>query len=167
MQVQVPSDPSLPAWLTNSWPRFTRARWIAAWLALLRAHATLVRKLAVDLVEVTGLTLGDYDIPAQLVQAGDALRMTELAERAYSSRSGMTGPVDSLVEAGLVSRAEAEADGREVVVALTDLGVSRPKETAPIHIRRVAQLFVGPLDGQELAVVEGAMKKVTRNCTFG
>ena len=54
-----------------------------------------------------------------------------------------------------------------MVVALTDLGVSRPKETAPIHIRRVAQLFVGPLDGQELAVVEGAMKKVTRNCTFG
>jgi len=118
-------------------------------------------------VEVTGLTLGDYDVPAQLVQAGDALRMTELAERAYSSRSGMTGPVDSLVEAGLVSRAEADADGREVVVALTDLGVSRPKETAPIHIRRVAQLFVGPLDDQELTVVEGAMKKVTRNCTFG
>jgi hypothetical protein len=32
-------------------------RGIAAWLALLRAHATLDRQLAVDLVEQTGLTL--------------------------------------------------------------------------------------------------------------
>ena len=43
-------------------------RGIAAWMALLRAHATLVRQLAVDLVEETGLTLGDYDVLSQLAQ---------------------------------------------------------------------------------------------------
>ena len=37
-------------------------------MALLRAHATLVRQLAVDLVEETGLTLGDYDVLSQLAQ---------------------------------------------------------------------------------------------------
>lgn len=142
-------------------------RGIAAWLALLRAHATLVRQLAVDLVEETGLTLGDYDVLAQLVQAGGALRMTELADRAYSSRSGMTRRVDRLVEQGLVSRTETDADGRGVVVTLTQKGVSRFEETAPIHIRRVAELFVTPLDDEELAAVERAMKKVTLNCTFG
>ncbi|HSS94847.1 MAG TPA: MarR family transcriptional regulator, partial [Candidatus Dormibacteraeota bacterium] len=91
-------------------------RGIAAWLALLRAHATLVRQLAVDLVEETGLTLGDYDVLSQLAFAGGALRMTELADRAYSSRSGMTRRVDRLVEQGLVSRTETDADGRGVVV---------------------------------------------------
>ena len=142
-------------------------RGVAAWLALLRGHATLVRQLAVDLVNETGLTLGDYDVLAQLAMAGGALRMTELADRAYSSRSGMTRRVDRLVGQGLVSRTEADADGRGVVITLTGKGVSRFKETAPIHIRRVAELFVAPLEDEELAVVERAMKKVTRNCTFG
>ncbi|HET9411069.1 MAG TPA: MarR family transcriptional regulator [Candidatus Dormibacteraeota bacterium] len=142
-------------------------RGIDAWLTLLRAHATLVRQLAVDLVEETGLTLGDYDVLSQLAFAGGALRMTELADRAFSSRSGMTRRVDRLVEQGLVSRTDADADGRGVVVTLTDNGVSRFKETAPIHIRRVAELFAAPLDDEELAVVERAMKKVTLNPTFG
>jgi DNA-binding MarR family transcriptional regulator len=143
------------------------ARGIPAWLALLRAHATLTRQLAVDLVEETGLTLGDYDVLSQLAFADGALRMTELAEKAFSSRSGMTRRVDRLVEQRLVSRTEIDADGRGVLVTLTDSGMSRFKETAPIHIRRVAELFAAPLDDQELAVVEGAMKKVTRKSTFG
>ena len=166
--MQVPPDPSL-AGLTDKLVAEVHpgGRGISAWLALLRAHATLVRQLAVDLVEETGLTLGDYDVLAQLVQAGGALRMTELAERAYSSRSGMTRRVDRLAEQGLVSRAETSADGRGVVVALTDSGISRFKETAPLHIRRVAELFAAPLDDHELEVVERAMKKVARKCTFG
>lgn len=166
--MQVPADGGL-ARLTDELVEdiVPGARGIAAWLALLRAHATLVRQLAVQLVEATGLTLGDYDVVAQLVQAGGALRMTELAERAFSSRSGMTRRVDRLVEQGLVSRTETNADGRGVVVSLTDAGVARFKETAPIHIRGVSELFVAPLDDEELAVVERAMKKVTRSCTFG
>ena len=166
--MQVPADLGL-AGLTDELVEeiVPGARGIAAWLALLRAHATLVRQLAVQLVEATGLTLGDYDVLAQLVQAGGALRMTELAERAFSSRSGMTRRVDRLVEQGLVSRTDSNADGRGVVVSLTDAGVARFKETAPIHIRGVSELFVAPLDDDELAVVERAMKKVTRSCTFG
>lgn len=166
--MQAPGDPRL-AGLVDELVAETvpGGRGIAAWLALLRAHATLVRQLAVDLVEETGLTLGDYDVLSHLTMAGGALRMTDLADRAYSSRSGMTRRVDRLVEQGLVSRTETDADGRGVIVRLTDKGISRFKETAPIHIRRVAELFVAPLDDQELAIVERAMKKVTLNCTFG
>ena len=166
--MQVPGDPEV-AGLVDKLVAETipGGRGIAAWLALLRAHATLTRQLAVQLVEATGLTLGDYDVRNQLVTAGGALRMTELADRAYSSRSGMTRRVDRLVEQGLVSRTETDADGRGVLVRLTDIGLARFKETAPIHIRDVAELFVAPLDDAELASVERAMKKVTRNSTFG
>jgi len=45
--------------------------------------------------------------------------------------------------------------------------VARLSATAPAHIRRVAELFVGPLDDEELAVLERALKKVTQSCTFG
>src|SRR5207249_9625711 len=100
-------------------------RGVAAWRALLRAHATLVRRLESDLERETGLALADFDVLAQLATAGGELRMTELAARALISRSGMTRRVARLVSEGLVRRADADADGRGVVVALTDAGVAR------------------------------------------
>ena len=133
----------------------------------MQAHATLMRQLATDLVEETGLTLGDFDVLAQLANAGGELRMTELAARAFSSRSALTRRIDRLVEEGLVQRANTDADARGVVVALTEAGVERLAETAPVHLRGVAELFVAPLDDEELAVLERALAKVTRDCTFG
>jgi hypothetical protein len=53
------------------------------------------------------------------------------------------------------------------VVALTDAGVARLTETAPVHLRGVSKLFVAQLDDQELAMLESALDKVTHDCTFG
>jgi DNA-binding MarR family transcriptional regulator len=79
----------------------------------------------------------------------------------------MTRRIDRLVEEGLVWRANADADARGVVVALTDAGIARLTETAPVHLRGVANLFVAQLDDQELEVLERALDKVTLDCTFG
>src|SRR5207253_8150339 len=87
-------------------------RGLEAWSALLRAHATLLRQLETDLESKTGLALADYDVLAQLAIAGGSLRMTELADRALISRSGMTRRVARLVREGLVRRAQADVDGR-------------------------------------------------------
>jgi DNA-binding MarR family transcriptional regulator len=140
---------------------------LEAWSSLLRAHATLMRRLEVDLAQETGLALADFDVLAQLANAGGELRMTELAGRALISRSGMTRRVARLVDEGLVRRADADADARAVVVALTDAGVARLRETAPVHLRGVAELFVAQLDDHELAVLKGALDKVIVDCTFG
>ena len=93
--------------------------------------------------------------------------MTELAARALISRSGMTRRVARLVDEGLVQRADANEDGRGVVVSLTDAGVARLIETAPVHLRGVSELFVAQLDDQELAVLKSALDKVAVDCTFG
>ena len=140
---------------------------LEAWDSFLRAHATLMRRLEVDLAQATGLALADFDVLAQLVRAGGELRMTDLATRALVSRSGMTRRVARLVEEGLVRRANADADGRGVVVTLTDAGMARLTETAPIHLRGVSELFVAQLDAQELAVLKNALDKVTVDCRFG
>src|SRR5205809_1342305 len=112
-------------------------RGLGAWVSLLQAHATLMRRLESDLERETGLALADFDVLAQLASAGGELRMTELAARALISRSGMTRRVARLVDEGLVRRANADADGRGVVVTLTDAGVARLTETAPVHLRGV------------------------------
>jgi DNA-binding MarR family transcriptional regulator len=140
---------------------------LEAWTSLLQAHATLMRRLEVDLAQATGLALADFDVLAQLAVAGGELRMTELANRALISRSGMTRRVARLVDDGLVRRANADTDARAVVVALTGAGVARLAETAPVHLRGVAELFVAKLDDQELAALKGALDKVTVECEFG
>jgi DNA-binding MarR family transcriptional regulator len=142
-------------------------RGLEAWRAFLEAHATLMRQLQTDLVNQTGLDLNDFDVISQLAQADGALRMTELAARAFSSRSGLTRRIARLVEEGLVRRTTADGDARGVVVTLTDAGAARVSETVPVHLRTVADLFVAKLDDMELAVLESALKKVTLDCTFG
>jgi DNA-binding MarR family transcriptional regulator len=142
-------------------------RGVEAWGALLEAHATLMRQLQTDLVSKTGLDLNDFDVISQLARAGGGLRMTELAARAFSSRSGLTRRIDRLVEDGLVSRTTADDDARGVVVTLTDAGVARVSETVPVHLRAVAELFMAKLDDRELAVLETALKKVILDRTFG
>jgi DNA-binding MarR family transcriptional regulator len=140
-------------------------RGLEAWQALLRAHATLMRELDKQLQKETGLALADFDVLAQL--AVGELRMTDLADRALISRSGMTRRVARLADEGLVLRANTAADARGVVVSLTDAGVARLTETAPVHARGVFDLFVSRLGDQDLAVLESVLEKVTLDSKFG
>ena len=142
-------------------------RGVEAWRSLLRAHATLMRQLDTDLEKKTGLALADFDVLAQLALAGGEMRMTDLAAQALISRSGMTRRIARLVDEGLVRRADTDADARSVVVVLTDAGVARLTETAPVHLSGVSDLFVARLDQKELAVLKSVMDKVTVDCTFG
>src|SRR5436309_511213 len=142
-------------------------RGLEAWRSLLRAHATLMRQLDTDLERKTGLALADFDVLGQLALARGELRVTELADRALISRSGMTRRVARLADQGLVRRAKADTDGRGIVVAITDRGIARLAETAPVHLRGVSKLFVEQLDDQELALLERALNKVIVDCSFG
>jgi DNA-binding MarR family transcriptional regulator len=142
-------------------------RGLNAWRSLLRAYASLMRQLGTDLEQKTGLTLGDFDVLAQLAEAGGELGMTDLADRTLSSRSGMTRRVDRLVEEGLVRRANSDADGRAVVIVLTDAGVNRVRGTVPVHLRGVSEMFMAKLTDRELVALESALRKVTLDCKFG
>jgi DNA-binding MarR family transcriptional regulator len=168
LHIQVSSEPDVADLLDRLFVNeLPGARGLEAWRALLRAHATLLRQLETDLEKETGLALADFDVLAQLARAGGELRITDLAARALISRSGMTRRVARLVDEGLVRRANVDADRRGVVVALTGAGLSRLTETAPVHARGVAKLFVSQLDDHELAILESALDKVTVDCTFG
>src|SRR5207302_281865 len=168
LRMQVTSESDVAGLLARLVAReLPSAGGLDAWDSFLRAHATLMRRLEVDLAQATGFALADFDVLAQLARAGGELRMTDLANRALVSRSGMTRRVARLVEEGLVGRANAVADGRGVVVALTDTGVARLTDTAPVHLRGVSELFAAKLDKHELAALKTALDKVTVDCTFG
>jgi DNA-binding MarR family transcriptional regulator len=79
-------------------------------------------------------------------------------------------PVGSL---GRPSCAAARAGARDKslglvrYLALTDAGLARLAETAPVHARCISKLFVARLDDQELAILERALGKVIIDCSFG
>src|SRR3989440_4769874 len=149
--MQVPSNPDAAAPFDRITAREVPGRrGLQAWDALLRAHATLLRELETDLESKTGLALADFDVLAQLAIAGGSLRMTELADRALISRSGMTRRVTRLVHERLVRRDHADADGRGVVVRLTKAGLERLIAAAPVHMRGGSDLFIKKLDEREL-----------------
>jgi DNA-binding MarR family transcriptional regulator len=142
-------------------------RGVATWQAFLRAHAALMRRLDSQLRSETGFGLGEFDVLAQLAQAGGELRMSELAARVFASRSAMTRRVDRLVEAGVLERSAADGDARGTVVALTAVGIERLKKVLPVHVRGVRELFVAQLDDGELALLAETLAKVTPHCDFG
>jgi DNA-binding MarR family transcriptional regulator len=161
------SEPDLAGLIDRLAAGHPVGRGLDAWSSLLRAHGSLMRQLETDLYQETGLTLGDFDVLAQLAVAGGQLRMTELANRALISRSGMTRRVARLVDESLVCRSTVDADARGVVVAVTDAGVARLNETWPVHARGISDLFVARLDDQELAALKTTLDKVTLDCGFG
>lgn len=138
-----------------------------AWRAFMRAHASLMRELSVDLTEKVGLSLGDFDVLAQLAFGGGELRVTELANRVFSSRSALTRRLDRMVDEGVVSRSKAEADARGVVIGLTETGEARLLAALPPHLEAVSALFSSRLSDEELEVLERALNRVTLDCSFG
>src|SRR5436853_7374189 len=121
-------------------------RGLEAWTSFLEAHASLMRQLESELETETGLALADFDVLAQLARAGGELRMSDLANRALISRSGMTRRVTRLVDEGLVARGRTEKDARGVCVVLTEKGLARLAETAPVHLRGISKFFTGQLN---------------------
>jgi DNA-binding MarR family transcriptional regulator len=125
---------------------------IDAWRAFLRAHAKVTRTLEAELLTGQRLSLGAYDVLAQLSEASDQrLRMAELAEAVLLSRSGVTRLVDRLERAGLVTRERVDGDGRGVVARLTTAGAIRLSTVSKTHLTGIAQHFVKLLNEQELA----------------
>src|SRR5260370_13984129 len=52
-------------------------RGLSAWRALLKAHATLMRRLATDLQTKTGLALGDFAVLGRLPEARGPLSIAQ------------------------------------------------------------------------------------------
>jgi DNA-binding MarR family transcriptional regulator len=133
---------------------------MVAWRTFLTAHATIIRALEAELEAEEGLALSDFDVLAQLSVAGGTLRMRDLADRVLLSRSGLTRRVDRLETAGFVERTACETDRRGSYARLTDAGRGRLQQATPVHLRGIADHFIGPLGAEDLAAIGTTLAKV-------
>ncbi len=127
----------------------------------LRAHQQVYESLNKSLLEERGLSLPWYDVLLQLSESGeDRLRLQELADRVLYSRSGLTRLIDRMEAAGLVSREPCEDDRRGTFAVLTADGKRALRRAAPTHLRGIEKQFFSKLTGEQLSVVDEAMKEV-------
>jgi DNA-binding MarR family transcriptional regulator len=79
-----------------------------------------------------------YQILAMLSEAPDrTLRMSDLAEQTWSSRSRLSHAVDRLEQFGWVQRMSCPSDRRGAFAVLTDAGLAVLAEAAPGHVESV------------------------------
>lgn len=134
---------------------------LTAWRAFLTAHALVWRRLDEDLRVEAGMSLAEYSALLQLAEAPERrLRMNQLADGVFLSRSGVTRLIDRLEADGLVARSQCSSDGRGAEAVLTDDGLARLRAASPIHLRGIETYFLGRIPPDELTVVERALGAV-------
>ena len=132
-----------------------------AWIAFLTAYGRVTRALSSELMDSSGMSLADFDVMAQLARASEySLRMSELADAALISKSGLTRRVDRLAINGWVTRRRCTEDGRVHWATLTPLGIKAFRAAAPGHLRAVAQRFGASLPASEMERITKDLMKI-------
>lgn len=108
-----------------------------------------IAALATRAIEATlgrhGLAIAEFDVLAALRRQGAPHEMTPtaLSRLLMLSPAGMTGRLDRLEAAGLVSRRPSPEDRRSSVIALTDAGLALVEAAVVDHVAGEEALLAG------------------------
>ena len=114
------------------------------------------------------MSLADYSALLHLAEAPHRrLRMSQLAEGIFLTRSGVTRLIDRLQADGLVTRSQCPSDGRGAEAVLTEAGLTRLRAASPIHLRGIKAYFLDQVAEPDLEVLERIMGAVSANLAPG
>jgi DNA-binding MarR family transcriptional regulator len=151
----------------------TEPRWLddhekAAWHAFLAATNLVNRSLEQQLKDDAGLSHTQYEVLVQLnAVEGGALRMTELADRLVTSKSGLTYQITQLERAGLVFRRSCPSDVRGVFAEITEQGRTVLRFAAPGHVEAVRKALIDVLTPEQLTHLAEGLGEVARRLRCG
>ena|SRR5438477_10571049 len=134
------------------------------WLAFIEASHLIERLLDQRLRAETGLSFGQYEILMRLSRSPQRrLRMSELADQAVTTKSGLTYQATQLEKAGLVCRRNTPGDDRGVFAYLTEDGDRMLDKLAPVHETVVREYLTGRLAPEQLDALTAAMCATRRH----
>ncbi|MCU1498200.1 MAG: MarR family transcriptional regulator [Acidimicrobiales bacterium] len=146
-------------------PTPSPVRWLspdeqAGWRNFISGSRRLLDRLERDLKD-HGLSHDDYGVLVALSEAdGGRLRMADLADLSVESRSRLSHHIGRMEAKGLVKRESCPDDRRGLFAVLTDEGRALMAETAPHHVAGVRAHFLDQLQGDELAVISEAFRRI-------
>ena len=122
-----------------------------AWRAYMRMTRMMLEQLERDLQRDAGIPLNYYEILVRLSEAPDrTMRMSDLADRASSSRSSLSHAVARLEANGWVERVSCPTDRRGQNAVLTDKGFDALRAAAPSHVDSVRRRLIDGLSPSQL-----------------
>jgi len=105
-----------------------------------------------------------YEILVRLSDTPDhRLRMSDLAQSAFSSRSRVSHAISRLEDLGWVRREECPTDRRGQLAVLTDEGYAALVAAAPIHVEGVRRLLFDPLTPEQVAALRSIAESVVQH----
>jgi DNA-binding MarR family transcriptional regulator len=144
-----------PRWLTDDEQH--------TWRAFLEATRRLDEQLDRELQHEAGMPLAYYTILAMLSEApARTLRMNELAQRTWSSRSRLSHAVDRLEEKGWIIRNRCPSDKRGAFALLTDAGFAVLEAAAPGHVQGVRRHVFDQLSPEQVEALGTISAKVAQ-----
>jgi DNA-binding MarR family transcriptional regulator len=132
-----------------------------AWEALLSAHAVLMKQFAAEDIW-DDISMREYDVLYTLSKCDGPLRLSDLNRHVLLSQPALSRLVDRLADRGLVERHADAADGRCVLLSLTEAGRDRQRQVGREHARSVARAVTAELDPGELRQLEQICLKLAR-----
>jgi DNA-binding MarR family transcriptional regulator len=137
-----------------------------AWVGLLHAHATLVKRLDAELVAAHGLSLSGFEVLWRVAASDHGrLRMSELAELVMLSPSGLSRLVDRLEAEGMIDRVACPEDGRAINATITESGRRKLEAAQPTHVEGIRRTFLAHFDEDEIERLAVFWARFAPNCS--
>ena len=134
------------------------------WRAFLSANRLLFELLERELQQDAGMPHAYYEILVRLSESpGHRLRMSELAERSFSSRSRVSHAAKRLEEAGWLRREDCAEDRRGAWAVMTDKGYEVLKAAAPGHVEAVRTHLFDQLTPEQVKQLRAISEAVVRH----
>jgi DNA-binding MarR family transcriptional regulator len=124
-----------------------------AWEALLSAHAVLMKRFAAEDIWAD-VSMREYDVLYTLSRCPGPVRLCDLNRHVLLSQPALSRLADRLAGRGLVERRPDPADGRSVLLSLTEAGRAVQRQIGRQHARGVARAMTAGLDPAELRQLE-------------
>lgn len=121
------------------------------WRTYLAATKAIVEAIDSQLQRDADIPHTYYEILVRLSEApGRMLRMSQLADLCLASRSRLSHAVSRLEGRGWVERRACPDDGRGMLAALTDAGMTALADAAPGHVSAVREALFDRLSADQI-----------------
>lgn len=137
--------------MTSRWLNESEDR---AWRRYRRMFTLLETTLARELDAETGLSMADYTVLSNLVEAEERRwRISELARHMGWSQSRLSHHLRRMENRGLVRREDVSDDARGAFVTLTRSGLKATAAATPVHMTGVRRHMIDPLTADQIEML--------------
>jgi DNA-binding MarR family transcriptional regulator len=142
--------------------KLTSAKAIQLWEGINRAHGSMSAAIEKDMLPLTGIALGWYEVLAHLSHApGAMLRFQDLARVEGLTDSGASRRLNQMIKAGLIDRHSCPTDRRGVYAHLTDQGKATYEKAHAIFLRSLERNLGSHLQPGEADLVHAALSRLS------